>query len=102
MISQPAARSRAHASSTAGSSSNSVTVAGGYGFPSRTMARLMTPSLSKKTARFIDTSRQSLDAFPFCLRHLQAGVRNEQVPDHTLESLGMGRDVRRIDGWDND
>ena len=35
------------------------------------------------------------DRFPFGLRLLHRGVRDQQVPDHRLERLGMRRGVRR-------
>ena len=62
-------------------------------------ARVPQPSMSCHEVG-ADVSKGSDGAspyrFPFCLLGLQFRVRDEQVPNHGLKCLGMGRDVLRI------
>src|SRR2546423_14053801 len=44
-------------------------------------------------------SRLGRDAFPFGLVHLHVRMRDPEMPDHGLESFGVGRDVVRVHRW---
>src|SRR6266850_2809128 len=94
MFRKPAARKRASASATPGRISRSSNLVGAYGRPSRTMLRVITPSRSRKTARRSFTTCPLL--LPLGCDLLKRGMRDEAVPDHGLEGLGVRRDAVRI------
>src|SRR5262245_34543333 len=40
-------------------------------------------------------------ALPLRLRRLESRVRDDQMPYHALEGLGVGRDMGWVNGWHN-
>src|SRR6185369_13851179 len=87
----PASRRRTSASATPDRISSSSIESGGKGLPRRTIALLMTPSRSRKTARF---TRYAV--LPLGGDLLQGRMRHQAVPDDRLERLGVRRYARRV------